>query len=468
LLTNPRVFNNWQKKEKAMEKKDPSRLKILFNTGLPRTFRASNIAYLYEIAQIYPVILLSEKLDSETEKILQSKELFPKLEEVIPYRQFTGEKVSLFSPLNNYHYYKLAKSIIKKHKPDILVVGDMYLFQLYLVRFAKKKKSVIYVNIQGGFTMASQEKENLWRTLVSIYTKTPSFLPFQIRLFIVKCKRYLAHFIYYWILPLTVGEPPFIRKSSIFLSETASRLRSCDYLLLYSKRDCDLSGVPAEKLYILKHPLERKLTRDFFKKIYFQNSIRKRKINSKILTLMLPDDSIGFKRENSFLISKKETQRTWFEIITSINQILEGWKIFVKPHPAIGNFFEINQLFESISDSVKVVDPLDSADKYIEISDVIVGVPPASTTIFTASLQSPEKIILSLDFNKEILGDVYKDFAGVEYIDDNNKFIGILKEIRDNKYRKRKPSKKLNLEPNEFLSFAEAMEYFFRRKSIKI
>lgn len=450
-----------------MEKKDPSRPKVLFTTGLPRTFRASNIAYLYEIAQVYPVILLSEKLDSETEKILQNKELFPKLEEIIPYRQFTGEKVGLFSLRNNYYHYKLAKNVIEKYEPDILLLGDMYLFQLYLARFARKKKSIIYISIQGGFIMADPEEENLWGTLVSTYTKTPSFLPFQIRLFITKCKRYLAHFIYYWILPLMVMEPPFIRKSSIFFSKTAPGLRSCDYLLLYSKRDCELSGVSAKKLYILKHPLERKLTRDFFKKAYFQNSIEKQKIDAKILTLMLSDDPIGFRRENLALISKEETQKTRLKIITSISQILEGWKIFIKLHPATKNLSEIRQLFESISDSVKVVDPLDSADKYIKISDVIVGVPPASTTIFTSSLQCPEKIILSLDLNKEILGDAYKDFEGIEYIDNNDKFISILKEIRDNKYHKRKPKEKLNLEPNEFSSMVEALEYFLYKKGIK-
>ena len=450
-----------------MKEKNISYPKVLFTTGLPRTFRASNIAHLYEVAQVYPVILLSEKLDAETEKILQNKKLFPKLEKIIPYRQFTGEKVGLFSIRNNYYHHKLAKNIIEKYKPDIIVLGDMYLFQLYLARFAKNKKSIIHIIIQGGFTMTDREEEKLWGTLVSIYTKTPSFLPFQVRLFITKCKRYLAHFIYYWILPLMVMEPPFIGKSSIFLPKVAPGLRSYDYLLLYSKRDCELSGVSAKKLYILKHPLKRKLTRDFFEKVYFQNSIKKRKIDAKILTLMLSDELVGFRRENFVLISKEKTQKTWLKIVTSINQILEGWKIFIKPHPTTKNFSEIRQLFESISDSIKVVDPLDSADKYIEISDVIVGVPPASTTIFTSSLQCPEKTILSLDFNKEILGDAYKDFEGVEYIDDNDKFIGILKEIRDNKYHKRKSKEKLNLEPNEFPGFAEALEYFLQKKTQK-
>lgn len=451
-----------------MNKKNLSRPKILFNTGLPRAFRTSNIAYLYEISQIYPVILLSEKLDPETEKILENKKLFPKLEKIIPYRQFTRGKTNLFSILDNYYQHKLAKSVIEKYQPDILIVGDMYLFQLYLVRFARKKKPIIYLNIQGGFTMADYREENLWRTLISIYTKMPSSLPFKIKLFITRCKRYLAHFIYYWILPLTVMEAPFTKKSSIFLSETAPSLRSCDYLLLYSKRDCELSGVPAEKLYILKHPLERKLTRDFFKKAYFRNFAKKRKNNSKILTLMLPDDSLGFKKKNFALLSKEETQKTWFEIVSLIIQTLKGWEIFIKPHPATDNFLEIKQIFESISGYLKVVEPSDSADKYIEMSDVIVGVPPASTTLFTASLQSPKKIILSLDFNKEIFGDVYKDFEGIEYINDKNRFKDILEKIKNNKYRKRKTKKKLNLESNEFLSFKEAIQYFLRKKGIEI
>lgn len=84
-----------------------------------------------------------------------------------------------------------------------------------------------------------------------------------------------------------------------------------------------------------------------------------------------------------------------------------------------------------------IVNPFEPADKYIEMSNVIVGIPPASNTLFTASLQCPEKIILFLDLKHEFLGDSYKDFNGIKYIDNEKEFIDVLNLIRDNKYCKK-------------------------------
>jgi len=66
-----------------MKNKDTCK-KIIFYTSTPRNFRTTLIGYLYEICQVYPVILLCEELDFETEEILRNKELFPKLEKIIP------------------------------------------------------------------------------------------------------------------------------------------------------------------------------------------------------------------------------------------------------------------------------------------------------------------------------------------------------------------------------------------------
>jgi len=440
--------------------------KVLFTTGLPWTFRASNIAHLYEISQSYPVILLSEKLDPETEKVLHNKELFPKLEKIIPYRQFTGRKTNLFSLSRNYYYYKLAKDVIEQYKPDILIAGDTHLFQLYLSRFAKKMKPVLHLTIQGGMRW-KMEEIRLWSYLTSAYLKIPSFLPLRIRLFLTKCKKYLGHFLYFWILPLTVGQLPFRGKSSFILKKGDDGLRASDYSIVYSNRDYHLAienGVPAEKIYILAHPLIRKKTREFFEKTFFRSKI-KYKTKKKVATLMLTDEPIGFRRKTLSLVSKEERKRKRLEIIDLIAKILKDWKIFIKPHPDTKNFQEIKKELEGVANNIEVVDPLDPADEYIGLSEVIIELPRSGSTIlFSASLQCPEKPIISLDLHHELLGNIYKNFDGVEYVDNKEKFISLLKEIQNNKFHKKRYKARKKLEPNEFSNMIELLEYLIDKK----
>ena len=452
---------------KNSNKKNTFYPKVLFTTGLPRTFRASNIAHLYEISQVYPVILLSEEFDPETEKILHNKKLFPKLKEIIPYRQFTGQRVNLFSPFKNYYFYKLAKDVINRVKPDILIAGDDYLFQLYLSRFAKKIKLVLHIAIQGGLRVKKKDTK-LWSELTSAYLKAPSFLPFPVKILFIRVKNYLGHFFYYWILPLLVGELPFRGKSSFILREGDDAMRACDYSIVYSKRDYNLAienGVPPEKLYVLTHPLARKETKEFFERTLILKPKKKNQTEGKTVTLLLTDEPIGVKREDLSLISRKERKRIRLEIINSVFQILKDWKIFIKPHPDTRDITEIKKTFEAISDNIKVTDPSVPVDKYVKISNVIIEFPRSISTVLSdSSLLYPEKPIISLDLHHEFFGDVYKDFDGIEYIDDKEKFINLLREIRDNKFLKKKYEPKTKLEQNEFSSTVEVLEHLINKK----
>jgi hypothetical protein len=218
--------------------------------------------------------------------------------------------------------------------------------------------------------------------------------------------------------------------------------------------------VPSNKLLILSHPLTRK-TREFFEKVYF-NKFKKYKEKRKVMSLMLPGDvKFGFRRADYSPITAKEREEEWIRVVDLIKDIMPSWKIYIKPHPLIQNIKELTQAFESLSNQVKVVKPSEPADKYIEIADIIVGLPlGASTVLFTASLQCPKKPILSLDFYRETVGDIYKDFEGIEYINSKEKFIDVLKLIRDKKYHKK--NKK---ESGGFSDAVEVLKYSLRKKN---
>ena len=104
----------------------------------------------------------------------------------------------------------------------------------------------------------------------------PHFLPFSIRLLLVKIKKYSGHFLYYWVLPLTVREMPFFGKTSFVFWDESSGKRDADYSAVFSKRDYDISikdGVKPEKLLIIGHPLEHEVAKRFFEETYFSEGL---------------------------------------------------------------------------------------------------------------------------------------------------------------------------------------------------
>lgn len=406
--------------------------KIVFYSGIPRNFRTTLIGHLYEIAQVYPVILLSEKLDKELKEILENKELFPKLEKILPLNQYTGPKRNAFQ--KNKYLCKTAKEVIYSYKPDVVIAPhDIYPFEMYLFRFAKKVEAITFAIQEGNVMNVDSIRKRV--DLVNTYLRFPEFIPLFIRSFLVQCRKYLGHLLYYWILPLLVGEKPFFGKSSYILRKGISGMRDTDYRIVFSRRDHDVhakAGVPLKKLYILSHPLKRD-TRDFFKKKLFNKNNHKN--TSKIVTLLTAAAKLGFRREDDSLIPEKERFEINMKIVNLISEVLKDWKIYIKPHPLVEDFNELKKASRSISSSIKVVDPLEPIDKYIKMSRVIIGLPLSiSTALYSASLLFPEKAILSLDFNKELAGDFYKGFKGVDYIDDENKLIQTLELIKRNKF----------------------------------
>ena len=433
-------------------KKNKDCFKVLFQSTNPQLFRTTLIGYLYEIAQRHQVVLMAEKIDPYTKKILYDKNLFPGLEKIIFFESpFYGD---IFR--KNYRLRQKSKMVVQNYHPDIVITPeDIWPMGLYLLRFAKKA-GAITVAIQDGFRIAGERKLYLWSCLVNSYLKMPDFLPFSVRLFFVKLKKYLGHFLYYWILPLTAGEMPFLGKTSFVFWDTSPGMRDADYSAVFSKRDYDLSikdGVSPEKLFVLGHPLEHKSAKMFFGKVYFSKN--RKKENPKILTIMWPDEKIGFKKRDYSLISEKEMRENRIKIVKLIAEILANWKIFIKPHPAVKNALEIKEFLGQIPSNVSIVEPSEPADKYIEMSSVIVGTPPPSTTLFTASKQHPEKIVLSLDLNDEFLGDSYKNFNGIEYIASEKGLVDALNLIRDNKdCKKRGTNSNSNFsDTNELLDY---------------
>lgn len=407
--------------------------RVLFYAGGSYGFRSMPIWYFFEVCQKYPTVLLSEKLDPEIEAAINNKEFFPKLEKIayLPEHSLSSYKTII---KKNKILYNEAKEAVSLYKPDIVFVGgkNLYPFSLYLRRISKKA-GALNICILGP-QLFSPKQVALWSKMSIVYSKGN----FYLNLFLTNIKKQIGHFIYYIFLPLTVGEKPFFKEPGCVLFKN-NLGRTADYYISFSKKEYEASikeGMPSEKLYIVNpYPKDYGKVRSFLKERFVPKSFNP---GSKVLTIMWPDLKIGIKKENSELISKEEMERKRKRVLELILENLNDWQIYIKPHPGIKekDFLEIKNIFGSISQKIKVTKPLEWADAYTERSDAIIGFPPASITIYTASLICPEKPILFLDFDNELLGDCYKYFNRVEYINNEENLVNALRLIQNNNYKK--------------------------------
>ena len=414
-------------------------MKLLFYTNTPRAFRTTLIGYLYELAQVHEVVLLSEELDSDTSTIINDKSFFPKIIEIIKVHQHTGAEAAMSIFHKHRYFSKLSQQIIGDFNPDIVFASSDWhsLFEMYLLRSAKHAK-ILRVTLQDTFNIAEMCKVGMWVDLFNVHTSLPKWLPLKGRIMAISMRNYAGHVLHYWIMPLLVGQPPFGGTSSYILHKGHSGSRDSSYHIVMSQRDHNIhikNGVPANKLLILPHPLTRAA------RTIFQAVIRKAKSGINhipgTVAVMLTDEEIGFRNSDYALITPEEKRLERTELLGALVDGLAGWRILIKPHPAMRNYHLLKKQLGSISSSILFVEPQSNADLIIEHADVIIEFPRAvSTTLFSATIQCPHKPVLALDFQHEFLGDCYRDFPGVQYIDRMVDFKRVLNEIREKRYTK--------------------------------
>lgn len=423
--------------------------KVLFQATNSRVFRATLVGYLHEIAQKHQVVLLTEKLDKDTEKVLANKDMFPGLGKIVYFESpFGGNILAKSRKLR-----AIIKETVYEHKPDIAIApSDIWPAEMYLMRFAKNA-GAITLAIQSGFKMAESRKQYEWSCAMNAHLRMPSFLPFVARKVLAALKKYLGFILYHWVLPVAAGEMPFFGKTSFVFWDESSGKRKADYVAVFSKRDyglCVEEGVLSEKLFVIGHPLEHASTREFFEKAYFSEHREKEGVN--VITLMWPEEKVGLKEGNRSLIGEQEMQESRVRMVALIAKKLADWKVFVKVKPNLSEseIAKVRELFagEGFVNIAVVAEP---ADVYIELSDVICGMSLPSTTLFTASKQYPSKPILHLNLSRESLADGYRNFDGIEYVDSESRLLQVLDLIQKGAYQKKEST-------NSQFDFADAAE----------
>ena len=409
---------------------------ILFYTSIPRSFRTTLIGHLYKLASVYPVVLLSEDLDQFTEEIVKNKKLFPKLEEIIPIHQHTGEKRSLLA--KNKELATIAREVIEKYRPRIVITAnDLYLFEMYLFREAGKIGAA-KICLQAGLA-ADSTKTPKWLELIEAELNYPKYLPLFLRRGVIKLRKIIGHFLYYWLLPLLNLQKPFFGRSSYILRRDESGMREADYQAVFNDKEWSLyrkSGVPEKKLLVLPHPL---ITDKRFFNHFLTSPLQVTGASDRrVALIVLPGDIEVSVRRNFTFVPNERRLENWKKLLHIIDGSLPDWKIVISTHPATKNYELLKTELESVSPKIEMLELNGPVESYLKSAEAIIGFPPSlSTLLFAASLQYPRKPIFSLDPYRELMGDYYKDFPGIDYTTSKIDLEEKLKALHSGKYKKR-------------------------------
>lgn len=433
---------------------------ILFYTSISRSFRTTLVGHLYEICKAYPVILLAEELDTDLQKLINDKSLFPQLEAVIPVHQHTGTQNGLLAQ----HRYlsSRAKELVQRYNPKaVITANDLYPFEIYLLRAARKIGAKT-ISIQAGMAVESSIIKR-WLNAEAAYSLPLKFLPLYLRVRFIQTKKLLQHFLVYYLLPVLSGNLPFFGKSSFILG-TGTAGKRADYQVVLGKRDYEIhlkDGVSKEKLLVLTHPYLRN------KKIFnFLSPARRSSKKEKSVAVMVPSDiKVGFRKKDFSPIPMLKRKREWRDLVNIIQQSLPGWKIYLKPHPATKKISDLQRVFIKVPDTV-LLDPEIPAEIPMANADLIIGLPlSTSTTLFTASLRWQDTPIISLDTEEEFTGDYYKNFPGVDYVTRKSDLEKQLKLIGEGKYQKSVPPPSGGLTQEGFKNSIELVQHVLQEKT---
>lgn len=394
--------------------------RILLYSSPPWLFRTTYIGYLYELTQVFPIIFLSEKLDIQSENIIKNKKIFPKLETIIPVNQY-NENISLFA--KHLKYSRFAKKLIEKFHPEVVIADSLSgPLEKYLFRYGHKSGAHT-VAFQAGVQVTKLSDDLLWSSLQSDNKRIH--------------QTFIKHFrelIDYWLFPLLMGTYPFFNKH-LTQWEIGPARQEVESIVVFSDFEASLErerGRTEKEIKILPHPLTRET-----KKI-FDLAFPSKKINSAKLsmTIMIDGNIIGHERNDLSPIPAEQYLRSRTLVLEYLSDNFPSYQIIIKPHPLIKNIEELKQLYKIKRSNVRFVDQREPADSFIQRSNIIVGFPPPSTTLYTTMLRYPNKIILYLDLHHELLGDAYRRYPDIEYIDSWNKFQTIVSKVKNKTYKK--------------------------------
>ena len=409
---------------------------VLFYSGTARSFQTTLVGYLHETAQRFPVVILSETLSPEIAVALSNSRLFPQLKEIVPVCQFSGKPRGVLA-MNRYAC-KTARAFIARFNPSVVVApsDNDSLFELYLMRFARKA-GAFCVSISCTLTHPDVRMLRRYVDRRNVHARTPAWWPMWLRLTVIKLRKYAAHALVYWFLPLLQKQPPFWGLTSYILFRGISGMRDAHLQIVMSEKDHHIyrgRGVPTGKLRYLPHPASR--TRQFFEQVVWKVS-GVGTSRERLALFLLPENTISFRGQSCAIIPEEDVLQRRFELIHAAVEELPGWQISVKPHPIIKSVTALVERCAIFGNRIQFVDPKARLESCIQNADLVADLPlSGSTGLFSACLQRPGIPKFAINCDDEFFGDYYRRFPGVEYITSVDQFRAALRLVHHGLYHR--------------------------------
>jgi len=377
------------------------------------------IGYLHQVCLHWRVVLLTEELDEETERLLADPTLFPGIVGRIRINQYDGAGEGLMA--RNRRMSRLAREIVDTWRPSVVFASGGDLFEHYLRRYAKQACGAINISCSGVSLMRHMRDSILLYNLHSAETRFPAWLPRSVRRAFARAWRQIAQFVYYVVVPLTAGQRPFLGVNGIYqIDET--RFGNMDIAIVFTRDNQEMlmrDGAPTGRVLVVPYPIKPGAADPIWRALSIYPSTSR--YWPKVLTsFFLIQRNFAFRRDNYTLIPDNPLYASRVSVIKALLAMLPGWEIRIKPHPmsaASPIYEDIRRTITALSNRIVWVPPDDPADRHIAASGAVVCFPPASTTIFSAITQRPGIPALMVDINRELMGDGCLGLHGVVTID---------------------------------------------------
>jgi hypothetical protein len=150
---------------------------------------------------------------------------------------------------------------------------------------------------------------------------------------------------------------------------------------------------------------------------------------------------VGFERNSLRRITSGERRELRIRTVGEIARILPEWHLIVKAHPDFGSIHAVEDYLQPLPPNAIVVSPQQPVEPFLPVSDAVLDLPaPNTSTLVTAFSGFREKPIIAADLDRDLLADQYREWTGIEYVEDAQDLSALLIRIRNGDWiRKRVP-----------------------------
>ncbi len=393
---------------------------IFFCPGPEYLFWGMGVYYLWELSQLYRVVLILDFPFTQLqglERLKQSGVLY----DFVPLPSFPKRLPSVGRAyLKHKHFSTTSKTVFARYQPRaILQHTDLEPSNIYLFEDASLNAAVRIRYMPSMVLTDAYSNYSLMRSMIVDRISQDWHIPYWLALAYFGSKKAGSFWVNYSLLPFLFRRSEFrpriravARKNKPFYKENTRGY--FDYNLTHSEKERLILLGDGEASLVIKNPLNHigdEANRYLYGVVEQREDI-----------LLLPAggeiDYIKHARAMSDEDVIQYVAANWLRAIDIIHKQFPTYKLFLKLRPGQDDvlFPRAVQLMVEKNDGITVIPPEENAQKLILGAKVVVST--FSTTLWWASFLRSKRILISLDLFNVPCGDWFADgFGGVCYFD---------------------------------------------------